>query len=101
MMILFISVTWVGDVILILVSSKRKKHSRRARERIFDLALLVDVKKYLSEINLKLQGKDKLGYQQFENVQALHLMRNNHVHFATRCDNEFIKIFVITCHLKK
>jgi len=31
---------------------------------------MVDVTKYPSELNLKLQGKDQLAYKQFENVQA-------------------------------
>ena len=34
-----------------------------------DLPFLIDVTKYLSELNLKLQEKYQLAYQQFENTQ--------------------------------
>lgn len=59
---------------------------------INDLAFLVDITKYLSDLNLKLQGKDLLANQQFENIQAFtkkidllqtQMRTKNIVHFTT------------------
>ena len=61
-------------------------------EWLSDLSFMVDMTKYLSDLNIKLQGKDQLIHQLYEQVKIFiqklqllekHLSFENITHFAT------------------